>query len=184
MPTEKPSAKNPSAANKAVENKPSDTTPTTAGLLRRLAAMFYDAILSLALAFSITAAGILLRIATQGEELVREQGVALQDEQIIYLQLSIAAMLFLFFGGFWTKTGQTLGMQAWRLRIDNEEGERISWRQALIRYLGAAVSGACLGLGYLWLIVDKDQRTWHDRWSHSQVVLLPRQSKSKTGETP
>lgn len=172
-------AKNMSRKQTTANTHSLSPSPQTAGLLRRLAAMLYDAILSLALAFGITAGGILLRITLQGEELVRKQGVALQGEQTIWLQACVALALFLFFAGFWTKSGQTLGMQAWRLRIDNEEGGRISWQQAFIRYIGAAISAACLGLGYLWQLFDKDGRSWHDRWSRSRVVLLPSEKKHK-----
>ncbi|RCI69267.1 RDD family protein, partial [Pseudomonas aeruginosa] len=35
------------------------------------------------------------------------------------------------------------------------------------------------GLGFLWMLWDKDKRTWHDRYSESQVVRLPKNTHKK-----
>ena len=43
----------------------------------------------------------------------------------------------------------------------------------LVRFLAAIVSAACLGFGYLWILVDRDGRAWHDRWSGTRVVYYP-----------
>ncbi len=82
----------------------------------------------------------------------------------------------LFFGWFWTRSGQTLGMQAWRLRVQQPDGSPISWRQALVRMGGAVLSALCLGAGYWWLLFDRERRTWHDRLSGTRVVLLPKRA--------
>src|SRR5690554_7229397 len=47
-------------------------------------------------------------------------------------------VLYLFFAYFWTRLGQTLGMQVWRIRIENLDGTSVSWTQALFRYGTAA----------------------------------------------
>ena len=90
------------------------------------------------------------------------------------LQAAITATTVLFFGWFWTRSGQTLGMQAWRLRVQQPDGSAIGWRQALIRMGGAVLSGLCLGAGYWWALFDRDRCTWHDRLSGTRVVLLPK----------
>ncbi len=89
------------------------------------------------------------------------------------LQIPLACAVVLFFGWFWTRSGQTLGMQAWRLRIETLEGDRIGTSQVLLRIGGAAISLACFGLGYLWILFDPAKRAWHDRISRSRVVVLP-----------
>lgn len=43
----------------------------------------------------------------------------------------------------------------------------------------AIASWLCLGLGFLWMLWDKDKRTWHDRYSESQVVRLPKNTHKK-----
>jgi uncharacterized RDD family membrane protein YckC len=139
-----------------------------AGLRRRLAAMFYDALLLFAVSWAVTALAVGLRVGLEGETAVRASGRAAAGG--IGLQLALAAATVLFFGWFWTRWGQTLGMQAWRLRVETLAGDRISWRQAMLRLAGACVSFACLGAGYLAILFDPESRAWHDRWSGTRVV--------------
>jgi uncharacterized RDD family membrane protein YckC len=87
--------------------------------------------------------------------------------------------LFGFFAKFWTHNGQTLGMQVWGIRIQNTNGSAISLWQALVRFLTAIVSWLCLGLGFLWMLRDKQKRTWHDIYSESQTVQLPKDVHKK-----
>ncbi len=79
-----------------------------------------------------------------------------------------------FFAGFWSHDGQTLGMRAWRLRVTASNGDPLSRRAAVMRYLAALVSLAALGIGFIWMLFDPDGLTWHDRWSHSRVVVVPK----------
>lgn len=142
------------------------------GLLRRLAAMLYDSLLVFAVAWTVTAFAVFLRRESVGEAAIRASGHAAASGPL--LQAAIAAALVLFFGWFWTRSGQTLGMQAWRLRVQRPDGGAISWRQALVRMAGALLSALCLGAGYWWALLDREKCTWHDRLSGTRVVLLPK----------
>lgn len=155
-----------------------DHTLTTPGLARRLACMFYDSLLVFAICFTVTLAVVGLRNVV-GDEPIHAGERAIQGHFQWVLQLALVASIALFFCWFWTRTGQTLGMQTWRLRIDDIHGGRISWQQALLRLLVACVSAACLGLGYAWILIDRDKRSWHDIASRSCVVLLPKPAKRK-----
>lgn len=54
-----------------------------------------------------------------------------------------------FYGVFWRKAGQTLGMQTWRLKTMNRDGSLLSWGKAVKRILAACVLPAlCGGLGF------------------------------------
>lgn len=86
----------------------------------------------------------------------------------------LLAVAFLFFGWFWTHGGQTLGMRTWRIRVQTRDGRAISWTQALLRFLTALVSWGALGLGFWWSLWDPERMTWHDRWSESVLVSMPR----------
>lgn len=136
-----------------------------ASLPKRLAAMLYDSLIVVALWMFVGAIGVALN-----------HGEAAQGP---FFKSAIFLVTFLFFTGFWTRNGQTLGMQAWRVRIQTPKGYSISWMQALIRFFMAAVSLACFGLGYWWVLIDKQQRSWHDRYSDTQVVSLPKAKKPK-----
>jgi uncharacterized RDD family membrane protein YckC len=40
------------------------------------------------------------------------------------------------------------------------------------------VSLAALGLGYFWIWIDRERLAWHDRWSGTRVVVVPKRQKS------
>jgi len=77
---------------------------------------------------------------------------------------------WLYFSWFWVKAGQTLGMKTWKTLVVSDTGERISWKQATIRYLVAMVSWGAVGIGFVWSLFDSKKRTWHDMASHSYLV--------------
>ena len=52
-------------------------------------------------------------------------------------RLSWLLILILFFGIFWRRAGQTLGMQAWRIKLVTDSGGPPTWRQVSVRVLGA-----------------------------------------------
>lgn len=138
-----------------------------AGVLRRLGAMFYDALLLIALTMVVTAG---LMFFTDGEPILQET-VGWYEYPYRLLMLAI---IVAFFGSAWTRSGQTLGMAAWRLRVQREDGTALRWVDVIKRLAGACVSLAVVGLGYFWLLIDRDQLTWHDRWSRTRVVVLPK----------
>ena len=76
---------------------------------------------------------------------------------------------FAFFAFFWTRRGQTAGMLAWRLRVQSLDGSGLTLRQALLRFIGATLSFATLGIGYLWMLIDPGRRTWPDMLSGTEV---------------
>ena len=90
------------------------------------------------------------------------------------VQLIAVVTVMGFFCSFWLKSGQTLGMQAWRIKLASFSGARATPRQAVVRCFGALLSFACFGLGYLWCLVDRNGRYWHDYLSGTELVLLPK----------
>lgn len=128
------------------------------GLLRRLAVIVYDAFLLFAVAF---VAGILALPLT---------GAITPGNP--FFTSYIFFVCFFFFGWFWTHGGQTLGMRAWRVRVQRYDGGPITWWQAMLRFLVAFVSWGALGLGFLWSLFDKRKRTWHDIYSESVLVVI------------
>jgi uncharacterized RDD family membrane protein YckC len=142
-------------------------TPERAGLPRRLAAMFYDTLLLLALLMVATA---LFLPFTGGEAIDPHTQPALE---LVY-RLVLLVLVAGFFGLFWTRRGQTLGMATWRLRVEREDGRLLTWGDSLRRLGWALVSLLPLGLGFAWLLVDPERRAWHDRLSGTRVVVLPK----------
>ena len=134
----------------------------TAGVLRRLAAGCYDALVLGALWMAAT----LVVVAVRGGQPVPAGEPAYQ-----LLLLVVAALFFI---ASWLRGGQTLGMRAWRLRVERESGEALDTRAGRLRFLGGLLSVATGGIGLLWLWVDRDELTWHDRLAGTRVVVLPK----------
>ncbi|SEL59850.1 RDD family protein [Halomonas daqiaonensis] len=142
-----------------------------AGLGRRLGAMFYDGLLVLAIWIVMVSAHLaVVRLVLE----VPAEQVGTGLAQVLSLRLLLAVSAFAFFAFFWTRGGMTLGMQAWRLRVQTRDGCSITALQALQRYLVAAISLAAFGLGYLWILVDGEKRSWPDIASGTRVVVLPK----------
>ncbi|MDH3901560.1 MAG: RDD family protein [Gammaproteobacteria bacterium] len=138
-------------------NKPA---PEPAGLLRRLVAMFYDCLLLLSVLFLGTALALLVTRGTL-------------DHQNPFFRGYLLGLCFLFYAWFWMHGGQTLGMRTWKLRIQRLDGGPVTLRQALLRFLCAIPCWALLGLGYLWMLVDRERMALHDRLSKTVIVRLP-----------
>ena len=148
-----------------------------AGLGRRLAAMFYDFLLCTALVMVTTLVYKMIQMAIIGETQMRAmtEAGALDGDPLLSTLLLFA--LFGFFAKFWTHGGQTLGMQVWGLRVQNPDGSAISLWQALLRFVVSIGSWLCLGLGFFWVLIDKRKRSWHDMYSETQLVRVPKRKK-------
>ena len=135
------------------------------GLLRRFAAILYDVLLITALLFLTSIPFIAVRGGAPMEP---------GDPLHVIYQLALFAVLYLFFVGFWSRKGRTLGMQSWGLQLEDANGQIPSIRACTIRFVAAFISAACLGLGFLWQLIDKEKLTWHDRLSRTRMVYYPR----------
>ena len=139
------------------------------GLLRRLAAMLYDALLVAALVVSAFALVYLpLAMGLGWKDLNAHPWMR---HALTLWMLAVAVGFHLW---FWTHGGQTLGMRAWRLRLVSADGGPVTLRQAVVRYLTALLSWLALGLGFLWVWIDSERRAWHDLASDTRLVLVER----------
>jgi uncharacterized RDD family membrane protein YckC len=83
----------------------------------------------------------------------------------------ISVLALLYFPFFWARGGQTPGMRAAGIRVVNDrDGSRIGWGQALLRLVGWWVSAAVLYLGFAWVLVDARRRGWHDLIAGTCVI--------------
>ena len=78
------------------------------------------------------------------------------------------AWVCFFFIYFWSKKGQTLGMKAWRLRVQNLDGTLMSKITATKRLIPTL-----LGLGSVVVLFDrKNKLSLQDRLTKTEVVVL------------
>jgi uncharacterized RDD family membrane protein YckC len=85
------------------------------------------------------------------------------------LSLLVSAAYFTTLEG--SPTGRTLGKKLFRIRvIDMRVGGPIGPGRAFIRWIGRLVSLIVFGLGYLWMLWDKEKQTWHDKMANAVVV--------------
>ncbi len=136
-----------------------DPEPVPAGFLRRFGAMVYDGLLVVSL-WMIT----LFILVGFSNTVVSGPTV----QSLLFVEL------FAFFAYFWVFRGQTLGMLAWSLTISSTRGPAVSPTQALLRFIAALVSFACLGLGYVWILFDPMKRGWPDLFSDSVILHTPK----------
>jgi uncharacterized RDD family membrane protein YckC len=131
-----------------------------AGVFRRLAAACYDVLLLGAIWMLAT----LVIVGVRG-------GTPVPAGALAY-QLLLLATAALFFITSWLRGGQTLGMRAWRLRVEKSSGAPVDLRTAAVRFAGGLLSVATAGIGLAWLWIDRDALTWHDRLARTRVVVL------------
>ena len=134
------------------------------GLLRRFGAMFYDAILLLAVIIFATLPVVIIHGLVFGAPPAGE----------LWFSIYLLLVGYLYFAWFWTHGGQTLGMRTWRLVIIRDDGSRPGWRDCLIRYVVALCGWIPAGAGYFWALFDSEKRTLHDIASGTSLVVLPR----------
>jgi len=135
---------------------------TNASLGRRFGAIIYDSFLVLALMFL----GTLPFVAVRGGEPV--------DPGNTVYQLTLLLIAYLFFTGFWSLYGRTLGMQSWRLKIETADGSKPGFAAATLRFFAAIVSWLPAGLGFWWQLWDRDRLAWHDRISGTRLRHYPK----------
>ncbi|MEM7279352.1 MAG: RDD family protein, partial [Pseudomonadota bacterium] len=88
--------------------------------------------------------------------------------------LLIVLVPWAFYCGFWINGGQTLGMRAWKIKVQAANARSVNLSVASLRFAASILSTASLGMGFLWMLIDKDGRSWHDRLSGTQIIQTQR----------
>ena len=140
--------------------------------MRRLAALLYDGFLVAAI-WMVLGFALQLFVGPDTNQLVdgRVQTNPVLDNILFVLMVASCAGFYVY---FWTRSGQTLGMIAWCIKVVNLQGNPLNPIQALLRFIAAWPAFFMLGLGYLWMYLDPNGDAMHDKLSSSKVVLLPK----------
>jgi len=132
-----------------------------AKFLSRLLAIIYDVLI----VFFITVITIILiqMLIGLGKEIPADSFIN------TILKSFWVLIAFAYFGYYWTTRGETPGMRVWKIRVLSNDGELISWKSALYRFVFAL-----LGLGLLWIPFDKKHLALQDRLSHTLLIRTHR----------
>ncbi len=130
-----------------------------ANFLKRILSLFYDSIIVIGLIFTFS----LLLVVING-------GAKETSSTINFLQRLIMILTGpIFYCYFWTKNdGQTLGMQAWKIKVLKNDNTNLSINDSLKRCLLSFF----LFPGYLWIIFDKKKRSWADIVSDTKIIKV------------
>ena len=157
-----------------MQDTPTENFPRS-GFRRRFGAWIYDFLLAFAVYMVAGAVSFLLLFLGYYLGLYTMQGEQHFSDTIANTywlkwpnEIWKMAWVGFFFVFFWAKSGQTLGMKAWRLRLQNQDGTRISKITGVKRLLPTL-----LGLGNLIVIFDrKNKLSLQDRLTNTEVVVL------------
>lgn len=153
---------------------PDSSLDAPVSLIKRLLVILYDVLLLLAvfLIVGIPLSTLTTFLLNDGNAITPDHPYYLLNQIIVLSALLLSSLLF--YGWFWTHGGQTLGMKTWRIQLVSENGGAINWRQAVIRYFAAILSWLLAGVGFLWVLADGQNRSWHDILSRSFLRQLPK----------
>ena len=127
-------------------------TPAVPALLGwRLLALVYDAVISIAFLFAVSALSLVLK--------PDHRPVEPGTPAAVLVFIAIWAVIGAYAVVSWRRGGQTIGMKPWRLQVVTAEGGRPPWRALIIRY---AVTSISLGTALLWCLFDGQRRGLHD----------------------
>ena len=65
----------------------------------------------------------------------------------------------------------SLGKRILKMRVYKKTGERAGFGSMLLReIIGKSISGMIFGLGYIWILIDDENQSWHDKLISSIVI--------------
>ncbi len=132
------------------------------GFWTRFAASIIDTIILIMITFPI------LFLIYGGEYFYSGESVQGWLDVIISYVFPILAIIL-----FWLYKSATPGKIALLAKVvDEKTGNKLSVKQAIIRYVGYYISLLPLGLGFLWIAMDKKKQGWHDKLAGSVVIRV------------
>lgn len=149
-----------------------------ANFFKRVGAYIYDLFAVSALLMVAGIFAIIVVIIAESTGLInlgayRDVADFLASSQIFALYLAMVVIGF--YAYFWTRGGQTIGMKAWRLRVQNSDGSNITFTQSLIRMATSA-----FGLGNF-LVLFSGQSAFQDQWAECEMVVLTKELSNWKG---
>lgn len=93
------------------------------------------------------------------------------ESQVLYLSVNLILGIAYFAGMESSKNMATLGKMALDLRVVKENGEQLTFVNAVGRYFAKVLSTIILFIGYIMAAFDSRKQALHDKLAHSLVVV-------------
>ncbi len=135
-----------------------------ASFLVRIAAMVYELLLVTAVLFVASLPFLYVF------------GNAQSGWRHLLFQLYLTGVLFAYFSTFWRRSGQTLAMKTWRIRLVTRDGSPLTLKQAAVRFAIALLGLMAAGAGFWWALFDRDGQFLHDRIAGTRLIRVPRKA--------
>jgi uncharacterized RDD family membrane protein YckC len=74
----------------------------------------------------------------------------------------------------WKWRSTTIGGIVCNLKVVRLDDRPIDWSTCIVRALGCVLSVTAVGLGFIWIAIDDDRQSWHDKIAGTVVVRLPK----------
>lgn len=143
-------------------------------LWRRFAAMVYDFLLVVAISIFYSAITVGINILVTGNHVEGQRVEWGGFKPVVFLGWIFTIVFF--FAYFWKRSGQTLGMKTWRMKIINQHNRYPDYQQSVIRCLIAPLSLLVFGIGYWWVFTNSERQTLHDQLSKTKTILVEKDS--------
>lgn len=164
----------------------------SAPLAKRLIGVVYELLLMIAML--MVSGGIYQAIA--GAAGVAPESLSQHRGWQSGLFVWVTLILFMYYSFCWTRSGQTLPMKTWKMRLVSEHHPHVALSQAQWRFFSLMLFILPLGpawvlskhqqipmafvwiaalwalLPYAWGFFDKDRQFLHDRLAHTRIIRL------------
>lgn len=122
--------------------------------------MLYDSLLLLSVFFCAT----FILIFSVGDGAIESNN--------LYYDAFLILLAYLYFCWHWIKGRQTLGMRSWHIFVINESDINLNWKQASLRFAAASLSLIAFGSGFVWALLDKNNKALHDHLSKTKLIVM------------
>lgn len=139
----------------------------------RFMTIIYDTFLILAISMAYGAIATFLAVQIQGTS---ENNYNPTISGPLF-QMGWALTLLIFYCYFWIRAGQTVGMKAWRLKLISTTDSPLTIPQCVLRFFLGLISLACGGIGFLWVLIDKNNDTLHDKLCKTRMIRTEKTTK-------
>jgi uncharacterized RDD family membrane protein YckC len=155
------------------------------GLRRRMACLLYESLLLF---------GVGLVSGAMGTAVLKLTGASVASRELV-LQVVGVTVYGVYFVWFWSRRGQTLPMQTWRIQVVTAQGATLSVPHAVLRYAACAVwvapavvlarlnhwspattlAAVAVGVAVyaLLALLHPQRQFWHDALCGTRLIVAP-----------